>query len=127
MDRCRHRLVFASVLLLVCKAAMAAPSCGTVNTAVEPCLPFLKGEADATGPPSEACCLGTRQVNELAKSNDDKVAICNCAKDSLLQFGDYLPSRIPLIPLQCGLPFNLPPIDKDFDCSTISSIWKPEF
>ncbi|XP_052193795.1 non-specific lipid-transfer protein-like [Diospyros lotus] len=122
-----HRLlVFVGLLFVASRPAMAAaPSCGIVSTALAPCLSFVKGD-DSRARPSDACCAGVKKISELAKSHDDRVAVCNCGKAALSMIGDYDPSLIPLIPQQCGVAIDLPPIDKDFDCSTISLIWKAE-
>ncbi|XP_059654204.1 non-specific lipid-transfer protein-like [Cornus florida] len=95
---------------------MTAPSCPTVVNKLTPCLTYIKGGTN----PSKNCCKGAKDLNDLAKAKPDRVAICNCIKQILPAIGSYDPSRIASLPKKCNLSINLPPIDKNYDCSTIS-------
>ncbi|XP_059636113.1 non-specific lipid-transfer protein-like [Cornus florida] len=100
-----------TILLLVSRSAMSAPSCAVVSTTLAPCLTYLQGSD-----PSDACCAGIKSLSATAKTKDDRVAICNCGKVALSKL-KYDPSRIPPLPKKCGVNLSLPPIDSHTDCS----------
>lgn len=108
MSRILYVLV---ILLLVSKSAVSVPSCGDVVKDLAPCLSYLQGKD-----PTPQCCAGVKSLKDLTKTKDDRVVSCNCAKEALSKF-QYDPSIIPLLPKKCGVDLNLPPIDKNFDCS----------
>ncbi|KAL0426112.1 UNVERIFIED_CONTAM: Long chain acyl-CoA synthetase 4 [Sesamum radiatum] len=108
MSRVFYVLVF---LLLISKSAVSVPSCAEVLKDLAPCLKFLQGE-DVT----PQCCSGLKNLATVAKTKADRVASCNCGKKALSNF-DYDPKRFPLLPKKCGVDYNMPAIDKNFDCS----------
>ncbi|KAK4411498.1 Non-specific lipid-transfer protein [Sesamum angolense] len=110
MSRVFYVLVF---LLLISKSAVSVPSCAEVLKDLAPCLKFLQGE-DVT----PQCCSGLKNLATVAKTKADRVASCNCGKKALSNF-DYDPKRFPLLPKKCGVDYNMPAIDKNFDCSKV--------
>ncbi|XP_050137549.1 non-specific lipid-transfer protein A-like [Malus sylvestris] len=106
---------FFAVLLLLSITAHSAPSCPTVSLEVAPCVPFVKGGADAK--PSEACCKGVKNLSVHANNKADKEAVCLCLKQALSTIGTYNPSQVSALPKKCGISLVLPPIDKNTNCS----------
>ncbi|CAA0816628.1 Non-specific lipid-transfer protein 8 [Striga hermonthica] len=115
MNRLLYGLLLASLLM---KAALSVPSCTQVLNDLAPCLSFLQGKIDQ---PTAQCCGGIKALKAIVKTKEDRVAACNCGKQALSMV-DYDPKRLPLIPKPCGVDFNLPPIDKNFDCSKVSEL-----
>ncbi|BBG97640.1 lipid transfer protein 3 [Prunus dulcis] len=110
---------FLAVLLFLSSSANSAPSCPTVTQQVAPCLSFVKGGSD-TKPSEECCkecCKGVKELSVNANSRPDREAVCKCLKQVLSSVGNYNPSQVSLLPKKCGLSLNLPPIDKNTDCS----------
>ncbi|XP_031738917.1 non-specific lipid-transfer protein Cw18-like [Cucumis sativus] len=105
--------VFTCSLMVVLSQNEDLESCVPVAQALAPCLGFIKGN----GKPSASCCSGVKQLARDTKTKKDKVALCECVKKSLSVIGTYDPSRIPLIPKQCGVSVQIPPIKNSTDCS----------
>ncbi|OIT34756.1 PREDICTED: non-specific lipid-transfer protein-like [Nicotiana attenuata] len=105
------------LLLALMGSSSAAPSCPTVKTQLAPCHSYVEGNLKAD--PSEACCSGLKDILELVKTREDGVSLCNCIKTTVIDDRD-IPSRIAELPKKCGLPYKIPPIDKNFDCNKIS-------
>lgn len=95
------------------QATETAPSCSTVISNVAACLPFISHTSPS---PSGICCGGVKNVAGLAKTHDDKMAICNCLKTNLANI-QYDPALVAALPKQCSVNINLPPISKNTDCS----------
>nr|AWN82508.1 cyclic nucleotide-gated channel 7 [Nicotiana tabacum] len=110
-------LVFLALALVIIskKGALGAPpSCPTVTTQLAPCLSYIQGGGD----PSVPCCTGINNIYELAKTKEDRVAICNCLKTAFTHAGNVNPTLVAQLPKKCGISFNMPPIDKNYDCNT---------
>ncbi|KAJ9681222.1 hypothetical protein PVL29_020211 [Vitis rotundifolia] len=105
------------IVLLVWSSAMAEPSCPKVISEVAPCLSFLRDDGPAK--PSKRCCEGVTEVNGIAKTKQDRIAICECLKQTL-NYIDYDPKRIPLLGKQCGLTIDLPPTGQNTNCSQVA-------
>ncbi|XP_011093744.1 non-specific lipid-transfer protein-like [Sesamum indicum] len=110
MSRVFYVLVF---LLLISKSVVSVPSCAEVVRDLSPCLKFLQGK-DVT----PQCCSGLKNLAAIAKTKADRVASCDCGKQALSHF-DYDPKRFPLLPKKCGVDYNMPAIDKNFNCSKV--------
>ncbi|PON51344.1 Lipid transfer protein/Par allergen [Parasponia andersonii] len=126
-------LMFSAIILLLSSSAILTgaqpnmvltpagpsqpdqPSCNKVVNELSPCLPYVRGREDK---PSKSCCDGAKQLNDEAKSKQDKQAACECIKKVLNTLPDVDTSRISSLPKECGISFNLPPIDRNFDCTT---------
>ncbi|KAG6395002.1 hypothetical protein SASPL_145593 [Salvia splendens] len=108
MSRFLHIL---ALLLFVSKYVVSAPSCVLVVKDVAPCLEYLQGKGA-----SPECCQGVNDLRGYAKTKEDRTAICSCVKQALSSY-KYDPKLIPLLPKKCGSNLELPPVDKDYDCS----------
>lgn len=112
--------MFTSSVMVALAQNADVESCIPVAQELSPCLGFIKGTS-ASGfggdNPSPSCCNGVKKLAGDAKTKNDRVALCECIKTSLSMIGAYDPSRIPLIPKNCGIPVEIPPIDKSTDCS----------
>ena len=93
---------------------MAKPSCPRVVGEVASCLAFLRKNGPAK--PSQRCCQGVKKVNGMAKTRNDRIAICECIKGTLVNI-DYDPKRVPVLGKQCGSTFDLPPVDRKTNCN----------
>ena len=91
------------------------PGCNQIVNELTPCLQYVRGKEPQ---PSKACCDGAKQLSEQAKTKQDKQTACECIKRVLTTLPDVDTSRINNVPQACGISYNLPPIDRNFDCST---------
>ncbi|XWS35893.1 hypothetical protein CRYUN_Cryun20dG0035900 [Craigia yunnanensis] len=96
----------------------AAPSCPDVTKAVAPCLDFVKGKNAGDNPPP-ACCAGSKQLENQAKTKSDQQKVCECLKGVLPNIGPYDPSRLTQIGKKCGVNIYIPPITGNTDCSKV--------
>lgn len=94
-------------------AAIDVPSCTEVTSEVVSCVSYVRNG----GSPSSTCCEGVAAVAKMAKTKEDRVAICNCLKSALGHIGSYDPSRLPPLSKSCGVNVDLPPVDQSYDCS----------
>ncbi|KAI9073221.1 hypothetical protein K1719_044830 [Acacia pycnantha] len=114
--------ILVSVLISTSEASKVPPApkqvgaipCTVAIPKIAPCREYI----DASKPkPSQSCCNGVKDINDRAKTRQDRVEACQCIKQALSLMGKYDPNRIPLIPEQCRLSFSLPAIKKDTDCN----------
>ncbi|XP_060218426.1 non-specific lipid-transfer protein-like [Lycium barbarum] len=120
-------LVYLSLALLISTLlnqynALSAPSCQTVTSQLSPCLSYIRkdGAKKVGDGPSVPCCTGVNNIYQLAKTKPDRVVICNCLKTVLINLGNnVIPSRISGLPKKCGVSFNMPPLDKNYDCNKV--------
>ncbi|KVH97287.1 non-specific lipid-transfer protein-like [Cynara cardunculus var. scolymus] len=113
MDRIHILSVVAIYCFLSGPMVVAPPSCRQIIPELVPCVPFFMG---LVLQPSILCCTGVRVIKEMGKTTEDRVAICNCAKEILTRLVLYDPKQFPLLDKRCGIDLNYPPISKDFDC-----------
>ncbi|KAL4338318.1 hypothetical protein AHAS_Ahas12G0198200 [Arachis hypogaea] len=110
-------LKFAFVML-VCMAMVGAPmvnaiSCGQVNSALAPCIPFLtKG-----GAPPPACCSGVRGLLGALRTTADRQAACNCLKAAAGSLRGLNQGNAAALPGRCGvsIPYK---ISTSTNCAT---------
>ncbi|KAL6569620.1 hypothetical protein OROMI_014134 [Orobanche minor] len=102
-------------VLIITKPTLSVPSCAEVVMDLAPCLRFLQGRSNS---PTVQYCDGVKALKSIEKTKEDRVAACNCGKQALSLY-DYDPNKLPLLPEQCSVDFNLPAIDKNFDCSKV--------
>ena len=104
----------AAMLLAAPYTADAAISCGTVNSALGPCLSYARGTGSA---PSAQCCSGVKRLAGAAQSTADKRTACNCLK-SVARGGGIKAGNAASIPSKCGVsvPYS---ISTSVDCSKI--------
>ncbi|CAJ2667923.1 unnamed protein product [Trifolium pratense] len=110
----------ACVVLLVCiviaPMAEAGISCGTVNSALAQCIPYLKG-----GPnPSPVCCAGVKRLNSAAVTTPDRQAACNCLKNAAGAISGLNTNNAGALPGKCGvsIPYK---ISTSTNCATIKA------
>ncbi|KAK4483527.1 hypothetical protein RD792_010724 [Penstemon davidsonii] len=98
----------------------AAPSCATIESELSSCVAYIVDRMMES--PSPTCCSGVKSIAGQVSSKQDAVAVCNCIKAVLVQLGNQVvPGRVSDLPKKCGVPINLPPIDKNYDCSKSAS------
>ncbi|GKU96655.1 hypothetical protein SLEP1_g9866 [Rubroshorea leprosula] len=115
----RYLILFLVLSTSVLAQTPDAPPCSQIVKDVGPCLSFLTDG----GEPTKECCAGITEIANYAKSKKDRVAICNCLKKALAQIGSYDASRIPQLPVKCGISSGtIPPIDQNTDCSKASTL-----
>ncbi|EXB62194.1 putative non-specific lipid-transfer protein 2 [Morus notabilis] len=132
MDRQTLVLILSSAMIILLSSSAAsaqhspaAPppseedSCAGVIAPLTPCLNYLRKRDNK---PSQSCCNGAKKLSDQAKTKEQRQEACKCIKQALGSISDIDPSRIPQIPEQCGIPATLPPIDRNFDCSTSVSV-----
>lgn len=103
------------VLLVLRPARAATPSCPTVTAKLASCLSYID---DQSTQPASSCCAGLNGILAQAKSKQDKIAVCNCIKSALANLGNKVDTgRVSGLPKKCGMSVDLPPIDKNYDCS----------
>ncbi|KAI3818508.1 hypothetical protein L1987_12317 [Smallanthus sonchifolius] len=111
---CIHIMWSVAVGLLLVSwrpTAFAAPNCARVGRIMAPCTGFLRGQE-----PSGLCCSSVKKLNDMQKTKEDRVAICNCIKQ-VTRTIPYDPNRIPLLSKKCGIDATFPPIDKNYNCA----------
>ncbi|CAM0950461.1 unnamed protein product [Alopecurus aequalis] len=115
MARSQVVLMAAVALVLMLAAAPRATvaiTCGQVDSAVGPCMPFARG-----GPgPSPACCSGVTNLHNQARSTADRQAACNCLKAVASRTAGINLANAAAIPSRCGvsIPYVISPTT---DCS----------
>uniref|UniRef100_A0A7N0VC82 Non-specific lipid-transfer protein n=1 Tax=Kalanchoe fedtschenkoi TaxID=63787 RepID=A0A7N0VC82_KALFE len=113
----------ASVALLICMvafepplAARAAISCGTVASALSPCIPYLKAGPPAA--PAARCCGGIKSLLLAAKTTADRQAACSCLKSQAGQVPNLKPAAASALPKACGV--SIPyPISPSTNCANV--------
>jgi hypothetical protein len=112
MARSQAVLMAAVALALMLAAPAVAITCGQVDTAVRPCLPFARGEPG----PSAECCTGVKNVHNQARSTADRQTACNCLKSVAAGISGLNLGNAAAIPSKCGvkIPYTISP---NIDCS----------
>ncbi|KAL5775239.1 hypothetical protein ACOSP7_012796 [Xanthoceras sorbifolium] len=110
-------LALAAIVDMVVMSANcveAAVTCADALTTIMPCKPFLVDGADK---PTVPCCIGVKNVKDMASNPADRRAICECFKKAAPGMG-VDPAKAEALPGLCGvqLPF---PIKADIDCTKI--------
>ena len=92
-------MVVTAVMMV---GAEAAISCGTVSSALSPCLGYLQGTGAA---PSGGCCSGVKSLYAATKSSKpDRVTSCGCIKSLAAALGSKLKSgNVGNLPGKCGV------------------------
>uniref|UniRef100_A0A803NV86 Non-specific lipid-transfer protein n=1 Tax=Cannabis sativa TaxID=3483 RepID=A0A803NV86_CANSA len=96
------------------------PQCNQVVQQLTPCVQYVTGREPK---PSDACCNGAKQLAASAKTTKDRQTACSCIKQAVGGLPNVDPSRISSVPKECNIDFSLPPITRDFDCSTIKAMY----
>jgi hypothetical protein len=102
----------AVALALMLAAPAVAITCGQVDTAVRPCLPFARG-----GPgPSPDCCAGVKNLHNQARSTADRRTACGCLKSVAAGISGLNLANAAAIPSKCNvqIPYTISP---SIDCS----------
>ncbi|XP_062166761.1 non-specific lipid-transfer protein 1-like [Alnus glutinosa] len=108
-------------VLLICMMAcaplaQAAVSCGTVQSSLIPCLPYVRNNGAGAVPP--ACCQGIASVNNGAKTTPDRQAVCECLKKLSSLVSGANPAIIAGLPGKCKV--NVPyKISTSTNCKTV--------
>ncbi|WCJ44060.1 Non-specific lipid-transfer protein [Euphorbia peplus] len=92
-----------------------AVECNQVNSSLATCITFLTGK-DAS--PSEACCVGVRNLQKIVPTTADRRAACECVKAAAAHYpiNDKAASSLPK---KCGVTINIP-ISKTTNCQQIN-------
>ncbi|WCJ27829.1 Non-specific lipid-transfer protein [Euphorbia peplus] len=98
------KLAILVVAIMVAAGAMAAEAitCGQVNTALAPCLNYLK----FGGVPTPVCCSGVATIAGSAKTTTDRQQACNCLKTAANSVAGINPTNAEALPGKCKV--NIP-------------------
>lgn len=111
-------IVLVSISSVILTGAQTAQpveiTCDQIVNELTPCLSYVRGKEDK---PSDSCCAGAKQLSEQATTKPDKVTACDCIKRVLITLPDLNTGRVSGLPKACGITYDLPPIDRNFDCS----------
>lgn len=108
------KLVSALVLCMLVTGPLSAQAitCGQVNSALAPCIVFLRAGGSIPGP----CCNGVRSLNAAARTTPDRQAACNCLKQAARAVPNLNLNNAAGLPGACGvsIPYKISP---STDCS----------
>nr|AFI61838.1 harmalin [Peganum harmala] len=110
------KLVCALVACMLVAAPLteAAIACGTVVSALSPCIGYLR----AGGSPPLACCNGVRALNNAARTTPDRQEACRCLQNAARSMGGLNEANAGSLPGKCGV--NIPyKISTSTNCSTV--------
>ncbi|GFY92718.1 hypothetical protein Acr_08g0011140 [Actinidia rufa] len=93
----------------------SAISCGQVDAALAPCMPYLTGG----GNPAPKCCDGVKNIKGMASSTADKRAACNCVKAAANRYPSLKDDAAQALPNKCGVEMNIP-ISRTTNCDNIN-------
>ena len=100
--------VVIAMVVLVMINVMVEPgraiSCGQVDVALAPCVPYLTGG----GNPVPKCCDGVKDIKWMASSNIDKRAACNCVKAAANRYPSLKNDAAEALPTKCGVEIDIP-------------------
>ncbi|KAK2966113.1 hypothetical protein RJ640_002024 [Escallonia rubra] len=103
-------VVLAMVQLMV-KPGQAI-NCGQVDASLAPCLTYLT----QGGTPPVQCCSGVRAITEMATTQADKRAACQCVKDAASHEKTLNDDAAKTLPQKCGVKMDIP-ISPTTDCN----------
>lgn len=117
-----------NVLLIACLLVMSQPrvvsalTCDELVPYLWPCMTYVEG----TGPLTDSCCKGVKDLNDKTKNSQDRRAVCNCLKKAASCNSVAKSKIVSGIPSKCGI--NIPyTISSSTDCSkyicTLSDLW----
>ncbi|KAG8640429.1 hypothetical protein MANES_13G059000v8 [Manihot esculenta] len=87
-------------------------SCGEAVAALQPCLPFLKGNSRYL---NVLCCVDIRAVSDKAATTEDRRNLCQCFKKAGTAAG-VKPEKARQIPKKCLMKVPVP-LDPTVDCT----------
>lgn len=105
--------VSACFFIVLSGSSVRALTCPQAVATLSPCLAFLQGKGSN---PSAPCCLGARNLNNMASTTEIRRQVCGCLKEAVISFGIDI-SRAKAIPEVCKIPVPVP-IDPSVDCNT---------
>ncbi|MFX6574269.1 non-specific lipid-transfer protein [Acinetobacter baumannii] len=105
-------MLFITVVFLAA-VGEAAVGCGTVASALNPCIPYVTGKG-----PLGSCCSGVKGLNNLAKTTPDRQSVCSCLKSLANSFPSTAVAKATGLPGQCGvsIPYKISP---STDCTKV--------
>ena len=104
------KLALVAILCMVLGAqyaSEAAISCGSVNSAVVPCLTYITGK----GPLTAGCCSGISNLNKAASTTPDRQTACKCLKSVAAAISGINYGIVAGLPGKCGVnvPYKISP------------------
>lgn len=95
-----------TIMTLVSKSKYvhAAITCQDAVTQLQPCLPFLTGEADS---PVFLCCQNVAKINDAASTTEIRRNLCKCFKKIAPAIG-VKPDRAKQLPQLCAVDVPVP-------------------
>lgn len=96
-----------------------AITCMDVDVALEPCIPYLVGQAPD---PTKTCCDGILHLKNLATTTPDRRAACTCMKAAASHLPGLKDSAVSALPQKCNAPLPYP-ISTSVDCTKWVSIY----
>ncbi|XP_065853449.1 non-specific lipid-transfer protein 1-like [Euphorbia lathyris] len=110
------KLAILVVAIMVVGGGMSAEgvTCGQVNSALAPCLNYLK----SGGVPTTSCCSGVATIAGAAKTTADRQQACSCLKSAANGVGGIIPANAESLPSKCKV--NIPyKISLTTNCNSI--------
>ncbi|XP_016492510.1 non-specific lipid-transfer protein 1-like [Nicotiana tabacum] len=92
-----------------------AITCGQVDAALAPCVPYLT----QGGEPGAACCSGVKNLKGMAATTDDRRTACNCVKAAANRYTNLKDDAAQALASKCGVAMDVP-VSKTINCDTIS-------
>nr|ACQ42221.1 lipid transfer protein [Chimonanthus praecox] len=107
-------VVMVTGALMVTPYVEAALTCGTVTSALSPCITYVRNGGSVPA----SCCQGVAALNSAAKTTADRQAACSCLKSALSSVSGIQPSLASSLPGKCGvsIPYQISP---STDCSKV--------
>lgn len=91
-------------MLLVVVELGEAITCGEVEGALSPCVPYLTQGGD----PSGSCCNGVKKLVQTTPTRQDRQDACECMKAAATHYSNLKPDAASNLPSRCGVTTALP-------------------
>jgi hypothetical protein len=105
-------------LVLSISLANASLSCNEMIETTTPCIGYLQNPGPSSVP--EPCCNGVRNVNDAAKTTNERRDACRCLKPVVNAIAGIKEDALTALPGNCGV--NLPfKIGLNINCDTYIS------
>ncbi|XP_073311584.1 non-specific lipid-transfer protein 1-like [Primulina huaijiensis] len=115
------RVIVPVIAILAIVQLFAQPgyaiTCGEVDVALIPCIPYLTGhDID----PTPGCCNGLKVIIAKVQTPADKRACCNCVKAAANRYPDLKDAVAQSLPAKCGVAMDIV-ISRNVNCDKLES------
>ncbi|XP_050940245.1 non-specific lipid-transfer protein 1-like isoform X2 [Cucumis melo] len=105
-------MIVGIVMMCMVVLGEAAVTCGSVATAMGPCIPYLRSPSASV---PAGCCSGIRSLNGQAATTADRRTACNCLKSAAKSISGINYKAAAGLPGKCGVSISYP-ISPNTDC-----------